>query len=178
MKCKQQPRFLEGKPIRITHLLEIRLAPLHWNRIKIAAWQRRRTYSTITRYCVLRLARRCSLRWTRKLHQAVDGVRHGLDIAQDMHRHMMCLYGDDEKIIRLAAIDLGLTITAFVRLALELFLQTLAMEKRNRWCVSSNDLTWEGIRFIESIQIFAVNGGGWPFSRELSCAPFAIDSYW
>lgn len=77
-----------------------------------------------------------------------------------MHRHMMCLYGDDEKIIRLAAMELGLTISAFVRLAIELYLQTLAMVKHNPYAVSHDDLTWEGVRFTESIQIFAVNGGG------------------
>ncbi len=178
MQCRKQPRFLEGKPIQITHLLEIRLAPIHWNRIKLAAWQRRRTYSTITRYCVLRLARKCSLRWNPKLRHVAVGVKDGLARAQDIHRHTMCLYGDDEKIIRLAAMELGLTITAFVRLAIELYLQTLAMEKRNSRFVSNAHLTWEGIRFVETIQIFAVNGGSRPFYRNLTCENFDIESYW
>ncbi len=178
MQCRKQPRFLENKPVQITHLLEVRLAPIHWNRIKLAAWQRRRTYSTITRYCTLRLARKCSLRWTPKLCQVTRRVKQGLAMAQDIHRHMMCLYGEDEKIIRLAAIELGLTITAFVRLAIELYLPTLVMEKRNQRLVSNNDLTWEGIRLIESIQIFAVNGGSRPFYRNLSCEHFPIDGYW
>jgi hypothetical protein len=178
MQCRKQPRFLESKPIQITHLLEVRLAPIHWNKIKLTAWQRRRTYSTITRYCVLRLARKCSLRWTPKLRQGVEGVKPGMYIAKDIHRHMMCLYGDDEKIIRLAAIELGLTITAFVRLAIELYLPTLAMEKRNQRLVTDAELTWEGIRFTESVQIFAVNGGSRPFYRNLSCENFDIESYW
>jgi len=29
----------------------------------------------------------------------------------------MCLYGDDEKLIRVAAMDLGITMSAFIRLA-------------------------------------------------------------
>jgi hypothetical protein len=178
MQCKKQPRFLEDKPVQITHLLEVRLAPIHWNRIKLAAWQRRRTYSTITRYCVLRLARKCSLRWTPKLRQMTAGVRQGLAIAHDMHRHTMCLYGDDEKIIRLAAIELGLTITAFVRLALELHLGTLAMEKHGMPIVSNARLTWEGIRLVESVQIFAVNASSRPFYRNLTCEYFDVDSYW
>jgi hypothetical protein len=101
-----------------------------------------------------------------------------MDIAQDMHRHMICLYGEDEKLIRLAAIELGLTLSAFIRLALELYLDALAMEKRSQRPVTDNDLTWEGIRFTETIQIFATNGGGWPFSRDLSCMRFDIDGYW
>jgi hypothetical protein len=178
MKCHRQPRFLEHKPIQITNLLEARLAPVHWNQIKILAWQRRRTYSTITRYCVLKLAHKCSLRWTPKLGAAKQRVKEGIDIAQDMHRHMMCLYGEDEKLIRLAAMELGLTLTAFVRLAIELYLDALAMEKRSQQLVTNTDLTWEGIRFTETIQIFATNGGGWPFSRDLSCMRFDIDGYW
>lgn len=178
MKCYKQPRFMEGKPIQVSNILEVRLAPIHWNRVKLCAWQRRRTYSTITRYCVLKLARKSALRWSPKLHAATKSVQRGLNIAQDMHRHMMCLYGEDEKLIRLAAMDLGLTITAFVRLALERYLPVLAMEKRSIRPITDTDLTWEGIRFIETVQIFACNSGPWPFSRELSCQRFEMDSYW
>ncbi len=178
MQCTRQPRFLAGKPIRINHVLEVRLAPAQWNRIKIIAFQRRRTLSTITRFCVLRLARKCSLRWSEKLRNSTQGVKQGLHLARDMHRHLMCLYGDDEKIIRLAAIELSLTLTAFIRLAIELYLPALAMENHGRRFISDSDLTWEGIRFIEEIQIFAVNGGSRPFYRTLSCMRFETDSYW
>jgi hypothetical protein len=178
MKCRRQPRFLENSPVQIANILEVRLAPVHWNRIKILVWQRRRTYSTITRYCVLKLARKCSLRWTPKLSAATQRVKKGMDVALRLHRHMMCLYGEDEKLIRLAAIELGLTLTAFVRMAIELYLDSLAMANRSQRSVTNKDLTAEGIRFIESVQIFAVNGGGWPFARDLSCQRFDIDSYW
>lgn len=164
--------------MQINNLLEIRLAPIHWNRIKLCAWQRRRTYSTITRYCVLKLARKCALQWTPKMRAATKSVREGLNIAMEMHRHMVCLYGEDEKLIRLAAMDLGITLTGFVRLAIELYLPLLAMEKRSRRIIDDVDLTWEGIRFIESMQIFGVNGGPWPVARDLSCHRFDIDSYW
>lgn len=178
MKCQRQPRFLEGRPVQISNVLEVRLAPLHWNRIKICAWQRRRSYSTITRYCVMKLARKCALRWTVKMRAATRSVREGLNIAQDVHRHMVCLYGEDEKLIRLAAMDLGITMTAFVRLGIELYLPALAMEKRSYRNITDADLTWEGVRFIEKVQIFAVNGGPWPFARDLSCQRFDLDSYW
>lgn len=178
MQCRNQPRFLADKPVHITHLLEVRLAPLHWNRIKLAALRRRRTYSTVTRYCMMRLARKCSLRWTPKLRRIEIDVKQGLAEAVEMHRHMMCLYGEDEKIVRLAAMELGITMTAFVRLAIELYLGTLAMEKQNKRVVTNAQLTWEGIRFVENVQIFAVNAGSRPFYRNLSCSYFAIESYW
>jgi hypothetical protein len=178
MRCNKQPRFLEDKPVAIAHILEVRLAPLHWNRIKFTAARRRRTYSTITRYCTLRLARKCSLHWTRLLRQKTHDVAHGLRIAQNLHRHMMCLYGEDEKIIRLAAMELGLTLTAFVRLALELYLPSLAMENHSQGAITGTDLTWDAIRLTKEVQIFAVNGGSRPFYRNLACLPFGIDTYW
>lgn len=178
MLCRKQPRFLQHKGLPITHLLEIRVAPVHGNQIQLANRQRRRTYSTLTRYCSLRLARKCSLRWTSKLRQKHATVVQDIAEAQEFHRHLMCLYGDDVKLIRLAAMELGLTLSAFVRLAIELYLPVLAMEKHSRWFVSNEDLTWEGIRFIQEIQIFAVNGSARPFYRNLSCLPFEIDSYW
>lgn len=169
---------MAGREIQISNILEARLAPSQWNRIKIAAWQRRKTYSTITRYCVLKLARKTTLKWTTKLRQTTQGVEQGLNIAKDMHRHLVCLYGEDEKLIRLAAIELGLTLTAFIRLAIELYLQTLAMVNRNQRFVSNDHLTWEGIRFTESVQIFATNSGDWPAIRSLNFVCFEIDSYW
>lgn len=178
MKCFSQPRFLTNKPIQITNILEVRLPPQQWSRIKTAAHLRRRTYSTITRYCTLRLARRARFCWSNRLHNASASVREGLSAATNLHRHLMCLYGDDEKLVRLSALDLGLTMTAFVRLAIELYLDSLAMVKHSKRQISNTTLTWLGIRFIESMQIFAINGGPWPFSRDISCQRFAIESYW
>ncbi|MBX3723535.1 MAG: hypothetical protein KF713_16950 [Turneriella sp.] len=178
MQCKRQPGFLQDKPVQISHLLEVRLAPAHWNQIQRVARRRRRTFSTVTRYCTLRLARKCSLRWTAKLDQTFTAVRQGFVPAEEQHRHLMCLYGEDEKIIRLAAMELGLTISAFVRLALELYLPCLAMEKHSQMRVSDAELTWEGIRIIENVQIFAVNGSSRPFYRNLSCTHFDPSGYW
>lgn len=178
MKYTRQPKFLDGKEIQITHILEVRLAPVHWNRIKIAAWQRKRTYSTITRYCVLKLARKCSLHWTPRLERATVEVQNGIAIAQDMHRHVMCLYGDDEKLIRLAALDLGITISAFIRIAIELYLQTLAMGNHGKRFITNEQLTHEGIRFTQEVQIYAENTGPWPFARNLHCIRFEFGSYW
>lgn len=178
MKCHRQPKFLQERQVKIASVIEVRLAPRQWNRIKIAVWHRRRTYSTITRFCVMKLARKCSLRWTARLLSARQSVKRGMEIAEDTHRHMMCLYGEDEKVIRLAAMDLGVTISAFVRLAIELYLHALAMENHSRSRVSNSDLTAEGIRFTQEVQIYATNGGPYPYLRTLSCIPFNLDSYW
>jgi hypothetical protein len=178
MICRKQPAFLTGKPVKITNLLEIRLAIGQWHRIAELARHRRRTYSTITRYCVLRLARKCSLRWTARMRQAKDQVQAELKASREQHRHMLCLYGEDEKLIRIAALDLGITLTAFVRLALALYLSALAVEKHSHRHVTETMLTWEGIRLLEQIQIFATNAAIWPLLREINCHRFAFESYW
>jgi len=171
---------MEGREIQITNVLEIRLAGSHWNSIKIAACLKYKTYSNITRYCTLRLARKGALQWTRRIRGAYDRVGRVTKAAPDHKRHMMCLYGEDEKLIRLAAMDMGLTMTAFVRLAIELYLPMLgrAMENRSRRYASDHQLKTDGIRFVEKLQIFALNGAGWPLLREITCIPFEPESYW
>lgn len=178
MKCRSQPKFLEGKPIQITNVLEIRLASRYWIRIQTTAGQRKRTYSTISRYCVLRLARKCSLSWTPKLREARRMVALNAAPAGKLHRHMLCLYGEDEKLIRLAAMDLGLTITAFVRLALELYLSRIAMEKHCYRHVSDEQVKREAIRSIQSTDIAATNRDGLPLARTLTCLAFPWESFW
>lgn len=178
MKCHRQPQFLQGSPIQITNILEVRLDAMVWRSIKTFAAMRSRTYSTMTRYCVLRLARKTALSWTPKLTTAYSTVCCRTRGSGRLHRHVVCLYGEDEKLIRLAAIDLGITMSAFIRLALELYLPIIVMEKHSRWKVTDAHLTMEGIRFLQEIQIFAENGGPWPHLRSLSCIPFEIDSYW
>jgi hypothetical protein len=74
--------------------------------------------------------------------------------------------------------DLGLTVAGFIRLALELYLDALAMEKHSNPIVTNEALTWEGIRLIEEIQIFAENTAIWPAQRLLNCFRFAFESYW
>jgi len=178
MQCTKQPRFLLHRPVQITNVWEVRLAMHQWQRIRHLAALRRRTYSTITRYCVLRLARKASLHWTPRLKSARAAAKETHAQRQGMHRHMLCLYGDDEKLIRIAAMDLGMTVTGFIRLALELYLDSLAMEKRSKRFVSDETLTWEGIRLIEEIQIFAENTSIWPYQRSMNCFRFAFESYW
>jgi hypothetical protein len=178
MICRKQPAFLTNKPVKITNLLEIRLAASHWRRIVELARRRRRTYSTITRYCVLRLVRKCSLRWTPRMQKAHARITGELTRIPAQHRHMLCLYGEDEKLIRLAALDLGITLTAFVRLALALYLENLAMEKRSHRFVTDERLKWEAIRFIEKIHIFATDHSGYPLLRDMTCIGFALATYW
>jgi hypothetical protein len=66
----------------------------------------------------------------------------------------MCLDGDDQKLFRVAVMDLGIMLSAFLRLAIELYHHLLAMEKHSRPCVSDAHLTENAIRLIKTITIF------------------------
>jgi hypothetical protein len=79
---------------------------------------------------VLRLANKTRIEWTNQLQGAHQKAKLRISIARaegEIHRHLMCLYGDDEKLIRVAAMDLGITMSAFIRLALEFYLYLLAI---------------------------------------------------
>ena len=41
------------------------------------------------------------------------------------HRHQLCLYGADEKRLRLAALEIQVSVSALIRLALKLYLPRL-----------------------------------------------------
>jgi hypothetical protein len=181
MKCLRQPRFLAGKPVQIANVLDVHLSAEQWRTIVHLARKRRQTFSMMTRFCVLRLANKCHLVWTKKLERAHQEAKVRISRAPTsgpIHRHQMCLYGDDEKLIRVAAMDLGITMSAFIRLALELYLPLLAMEKQSRRYVAFPDLVENAIRLVQTITIFASKAGPYPELCKLHCWPWDLDSYW
>lgn len=178
MKCARQPKFLENRPVKISCVLEFRLSQRLWRQIQAVAAARGQTFSMVTRFCVLRLAQKCSLEWTRRLERVHCAARAEAASAPWVHRHVMCLYGDDEKLVRVAAMDLGITMTAFARIALALYLGLIAMENRSYRFVPTPKIRALGIRFTEEIQIAAQNTSEFPLFRTLQCHHFSLDSYW
>jgi hypothetical protein len=181
MKCLRQPKFLQDKPVQIANVIEVHLDAEQWRILVKLARHRRRTFSTLTRFCVLRLANRRELFWTKRLERAQKQARLRISIARaegKIHRHPMCLYGDDEKLIRVAAMDLGITMSAFVRLALELYLDMLAMEKQSKPYVTDAHLTENAIRLVQTITILTSRAGPFPNLWELNCWHWDLESYW
>ena len=181
MKCVRQPKFLLGGPVQIANLLEVHLAAQQWRTIVHLARARRWTFSMMTRFCVLRLANRCQIDWTARLQAAHRNAKLRISIAKAegaVHRHMLCLYGDDEKLIRVAAMDLGITLSAFVRLALELYLHLLAMEKHGRWYVTDAHLVENAIRLVQHMTILASKAAPFPALHELHSWRWELESYW
>jgi hypothetical protein len=177
----RQPKFLLSKAVQIANLIEVHLAAEQWQAIVQLARTRQWTFSMMTRFCVLRLANKTRIEWTARLQEAHGKAKLRISIAKaegEIHRHLMCLYGDDEKLIRVAAMDLGITMSAFVRLALELYLHLLAMEKHSKWYVTDAHLIENAIRLVEHMTIFAAKAGPFPFLHELNSWHWELDSYW
>ena len=119
MKCRKQLRYHK---IPISSLWEVHLDVHVWTRVVKAAKNRGCTISWITRYCVFRLARKKNLymRQAMKIHS--NELKSKYTNLQCYHRHIICLYGDDEKLLRIAAMQLGITVSHMIRMALYWFL--------------------------------------------------------
>ncbi|MES0489252.1 MAG: hypothetical protein ABUK01_04620 [Leptospirales bacterium] len=120
--------------IPIDNVLEIRLSPLSWNKIKWVAVNKNRTYSWVVRYAIFRMIKRSGqfhpdgenvgLR-SAKIAKLNDLMRSERGNSQKKHRHRLCLYGKDELFIRIAAAKMGCTMSHLIRLSLTMYLDDL-----------------------------------------------------
>ncbi len=145
MKCQKQPKFLSGKPDKIAELWEVRLPESLWKRLVCIARSNCITYSTVTRYCAFRLAERSTLRQNRclKMMKQADLQTYK---TEKSHRHMVCLYGQDADLLRLAAMRLGVSVSCLIRLSLRLFLRHFDMESHSHRKPNHAVLFWYGIK--------------------------------
>jgi len=121
MKCKKQPKYFK---LPIVNLWEVHLDRELWNRVVLVAHWHRCSFSWITRYCVFRLVRKKNLYMRKAMEIHSKNVRL-LQKNTLKHRHLMCLYGDDEKLLRMAAMELGITVSHMIRIALHWFLKKI-----------------------------------------------------
>ena len=176
MICKKQPAFLMGKPTPISDVWEVQLQPDLWRRLKMAAAERKTTYSNVTRYCVFRLAEKQNLRWNPLLQKALESTR--LISRTEIHRHMLCLYGEDVKLLRFAAWTLGISVSAFVRLCLWLYLPRIAMETHSKRRVTAAELFLLGTKRWLCIPMQALNHFGIPHLRQQLFSSFLPWQWW
>ena len=178
MKCLKQPAFLANKPAKISNLWEVQLSRKLWQSLAGMAKLRRTSYSTITRYCVFRLVEQQNLRTLPLYTSVLNQIREEMRETPTKHRHMVCLYGDDEVLIRIAAMRLGITVSALIRLALWLYLPRIAMEKHSPKSVGDDTLFWRGIKRWAQIRCNAFNTLGIPTLRTFTFNSFAPQTWW
>lgn len=126
MKCRKQLKYHK---IPISNLWEVRLDGDIWQRVKRVANARGCTYSWIVRYCVFRLARKTHIVMRPAMENLSREIKRHYRYTQKLHRHMLCLYGEDEMLIRLAAMKLSVTLSHFIRLSLYWFLSKVECYK-------------------------------------------------
>jgi hypothetical protein len=96
----------------------VHLSPRLWSGVRQAARKRHVTYSWITRFCAFRLIERQALRTHRMVGYAKQQVQKEKEISSEKHRHLVCFYGEDIKFVRYAALELGISVSVLIRIAL------------------------------------------------------------
>lgn len=172
MKCYQQPNLLKNRPTPITEIWEVRLNPALWTRIVDTARARRCTYSCVTRYCIFRLVEKANVHPAKAFWKSQKKATRELRGGSDLHRHMACFYGEDIRLVKLVALQLGVTVTALIRIALQLYLPRLAADFHSKRHVSREAFLAFGIKRWMFIPIAALNLERAPVLRNLAFASF------
>ncbi|MDH5718323.1 MAG: hypothetical protein OEZ22_11905 [Spirochaetia bacterium] len=168
MKCRKQPLWAKTE---IKNVWEVHLDTFIWKKIKLAAKINRKTYSWIVRYCAFQLAKKKNLRWTTNIIKISKRLREQNNIIK--HRHMLCLYGDDEFLLRNSALILRVSVSQLVRISIAMFIERLLKEK-----VSKDNLFWYGIKLYATIKRFRSiknNNVAMDFHSHIK---FLVEEYW
>jgi hypothetical protein len=177
MKCKRQPILLAGKPDAISELWEVRMPMALWRKLCQTAQSRGTSFSWISRFCAFALAERNRLSWRRKFLELRD-----IDLqeysAGNHHRHMVCLYGEDARMLRLAALQWGISVSALIRLSLRFYLRYFDMDVHSKRYVSDACLFWKGIKRWIAIPLTAENHLSLPTQRTFTFQSFPPERRW
>lgn len=178
MKCQRQPTFLKDKPTPICDLWEVQLTPKMWRFIQQLARKRRTTYSSISRFCLFRLAEPQTLRLFPLLRKIAAENKKTVSCSPQLHRHIICLYGEDVKLLKLAAMQLNLTVSAFIRLALWLYLPRLLSQPNSKYHIRTEVFLALSIKRWMSVQIGSLNILRNPVIRRFTFASFPPWFWW
>ena len=178
MQCRSQPQFLVGRPCQVTDVWEVRLPENLADMMREAATKRRCSYSSITRYCAFRLAEKENLKWRLLISKAREEIRRTGSSATPKYRHMVCFYGQDIRLVKLAALALDISVSEFIRIALWLYLPRIVMDNHNRRHVSDAELFWLGIKRWLCIPLSALNNAQQPTLRRFLFSAFPPTHWW
>ena len=108
----------------IQNVWEVKIKGDVWEKIQNLARQKEVTYSWIVRFCVFSAI----MAGQNPIFEVENPTRQKKSLKiqkRKSHRHKLCLYGEDEKLLRIAAMEQGITVSAFIRLCLDGFLETI-----------------------------------------------------
>ncbi len=177
MKCCRQPPFLTGKPTPIEDLWEVHLASTIWEKITSLAREQKVSYSTIARYCIFRFVEQKDLKMDKKYLRLHKQNKMNMAEEKAMHRHLVCLYGEDVVLLRLTAMRLKISVSALIRLALVLYLPRLAMENQSSK-VTAEELFYLGIKRWLRIEQTELHMHGIPVIHQFTFSMFLPWQWW
>lgn len=178
MQCRSQPDFLKERPSQVTDVWEVKLPQQIADLLRKTANKRRCSYSSVTRYCAFRLAEKENLKWRPLVLKGRSEMNRNPTPANERYRHMVCFYGQDIRLIKLAALALNISVSEFIRIALWLYLPRLVMDNHNRRFVSDAELFWFGIKRWLSIPLQSLNNTGQPHMRRFLFSTFPPTHWW
>ena len=171
-------------PIHPDHILEIRLKPEVWAKVVKTAKMNRTTYSWVVRYCVFRMIKRRDPRRNigdvvfRKNSEKFNVMNlraREHKGGNNLHRHKLCLYEEDEFFIRMSAALMHCTMTHLVRLALEWYLDELERQSTNRPShFHEIAFYWLGIKLYQGVVLPTLH----PENREFFLERLPTTAYW
>lgn len=119
MRCQKQPLFKIKEPI--ANVWEAQIDLELWQRIVKVKKLLKVTYSSVVRFCVFRM-----------IDSRIDFESIAMDIhscckpgRRNSHRLQLCLYGNDEKRLRILALKIGVPVVQFIRIAILKYLHIL-----------------------------------------------------
>lgn len=178
MKCRKQPKFLANRPVEISDIWEVRLSTHTWHKVRRIAAARRSTLTAVTRYCLFRLIEAGNLKMRRHFNVCLERSKTEARSSGALHRHMMCFYGDDLVLVKLAALRLKVTVSALVRIALCLYLPRLAAEIHSKRYVDEDLFRNYSIKRWMHIHASALNLDRVPILRNFAFATFPPWFWW
>ncbi|MDH5717455.1 MAG: hypothetical protein OEZ22_07425 [Spirochaetia bacterium] len=168
MKCRKQPLWAKAK---INNVWEVRIDLLTWEKIIYTAKKRKKTYSWIVRYCVFSLLKVKNLRWTKRMQNLNQELKYNLK--EKKHRHMLCLYGQDEILLRNSALILGVSVSKMIRLAIAVYIDRVL-----NGMTSNSNLFWQGIKIYSKIKYFRSMRENYIAMVFHNYKKFLIEEYW
>lgn len=172
MRVNKKPfGYIQAKAT-ITGEVEVRLPQQLYASLMQAVLNLETTMSWVTRYCVFKLIRSSTFSEVTQYDLTVAEDKEEVANEENFHRHVLCLYGRDEELIKMAASELGWTKSRLVRVALRLYLSELSNDH------SADNLKKYGTKIVKKIEIRMTNNGFWPESSVFMYKLFEGSDWW
>lgn len=170
MRCIKQKKYCR---LPIDNVWEVHLDQGVWSRIVDVAAYYRCSFSWITRYCVFCLVREENIIEGEALKIHSENIKTIYKKRTNCHRHLMCLYGDDEMLLRITAMRLNITVSHLIRIAIHCLLPKIEHKK-----VAWDEIFFYGLKICRHINFKRTNLHKMPFIEQLFYEKWPPEMWW